>query len=350
MPKRHLEASTQEARAKQRKQLGSLKSLTVQPVTQSRYKQARDQFYEWLNTEGLFLPSSAYRLDLMVSDYLEALWAQGKGRTHGSNILAALQDMQPHLKGKLPSSWRLMKAWVTHEIPNRAPPLSADALHLLVGYSLFKSEHLFALSLLVAFHGLLRTGELLTVQAKHVNVSRPKGPAVISLGLTKAGKRQGAAESVTIHAEDVCRRLFQWKQHSPGHAFLAGPAHQWRKHFATVLEAVGLDSLQYRPYSLRRGGATHYFSLWGSFDKLLILGRWQAATTARIYVNEGLSVLTELKIPWTPFAKNLRSQYLRSLTQPLPKLADTKQASQTRGRWKKAMKSQIQGLSARVWF
>jgi hypothetical protein len=242
MPKRHLEAATQEGRAKQRRTLGTLKQLTVQPVTRQRYTQARDDFYTWLKAEGILLPTSAYQLDLTVSDYLEALWAQGQGRSCGSNLLAALQDAQPHLKGKLKLSWRLMKTWVTHEIPNRAPPLPLDALHLMVGYSLFKEQPIFALSLLVAFHGLLRTGELLSLKNRHVSVSTAKGPAVLALGLTKSGKRQGAAESVTLHSEDVCRRLFQWKAHTSPETLLTGPSHKWRKQFGDTLKAVHLDA------------------------------------------------------------------------------------------------------------
>ena len=347
MPKRHLEAATASERAKIRKSLGSLKSLTVQPVTRARYEQARQDFYAWLREERLVLPSSAFELDRVVSDYLEALWARGKGRTEGSNILAGLQDAQPHLKGKLKMSWRLMKTWVTHEVPNRAPPLSEDALHVLVGYSLFKGWNTFALSLLLGFHGLLRTGELLGVQAKHISVGSAKGPAVISLGLTKAGKRQGAAESVTLHAEDVCRRLFQWKSQAHSQTFLTGPAHKWRKTFNDVLTAVNFQNIDYRPYSLRRGGATHYFTLHGRFDSILVLGRWQAAATARLYLNEGLATIAELSLPWTRFSKNLRSQYLSSLTKPLPKLELTKlpkQPSQKRGRWKGA-KNDTWGVS-----
>ena len=146
-----------------RKQLGKLQDLTVQPVTRERYRKARESFYEWLRQENLVMPTTAFYLDSMVSDYLEYLWAAGKGRSMGSNILAALQDAQPHFRGKLKNSWRLMKAWVTHEVPNRAPPMPLDVLHVLVGYALFKKEPLFALNLLLAFHGLLRTGELLNV-------------------------------------------------------------------------------------------------------------------------------------------------------------------------------------------
>ena len=353
MPKRHLEAPTQEGRARVRKQLGTLKSLTVQPVTRARYSQAKEDFYAWLQAEGLRLPHSAYHLDLVVSDYLEALWAQGKGRTAGSNILASLQDAEPHLKGKLKLSWRLMKTWVTHEVPNRAPPFSIDILHTLVGYAFFKKDFQFGLTLLVAFHGLLRTGELLGLKARHFSIASPDGPLIISLGLTKAGKRQGAAESVTIRNEDVCRRVFQWlKKRSPNASF-AGASHHWRKTFNDYLQRLELNHVDYRPYSLRRGGATFYFQRLGSFDRLLILGRWQAAATARIYINEGVAVLAELETRLSTFAKTLRGQYLRSLTQPLSG-AVTKHTSQSRGRWKGKKKwgytsLNLDGVSSSLW-
>ena len=153
LPKRHLEAASQAERAKVRKTLGSLKSLTVQPVTRARHKKTRSDFYDWLRSEILTLPASGYDLDPLVSDYLETLWAQGKGRSEGSNILAALQDAQPHLKGQLKLCWRLMKTWVTHEVPNRAPPLPIDALCRMVGYALFKERQLFALGLHSPFMG-----------------------------------------------------------------------------------------------------------------------------------------------------------------------------------------------------
>ena len=53
-----------------------------------------------------------------------------------------------------------------------------------------KEMPLMALSLRVAFFGLLRRGELLNLKAKDVFLPSPKGPAVLSLGLTKAGARQ----------------------------------------------------------------------------------------------------------------------------------------------------------------
>lgn len=202
----------------------------------------------------------------------------------------------------------------------------------MVGYTLFKNKPHLALTLLLGFHGLLRTGELLDLQARHISISNPKGPAVISLGLTKSGKRQGAAESVTVYAEDVCRRLFQWKQTMPGHSFLAGPKHVWRKEFSVILKALKFDKWDFRPYSLRRGGATELFKREGAFDHLLVVGRWQSSRTARVYLNEGLSVLAELHLPWDKFSSTFKNQYLRSLTQNLPPLEpSTRKQSKSRG-------------------
>lgn len=338
MPKRLLEGATQEARAKQRKTMGPLRTLTVQPVTKARYQQAVDDFFEYLRAQQLVLPHSTALLDHIVGDYLEHLWAEGFGRTAASNVLAGLQDAHPSLKGKLPESWRLLKTWVTHEVPNRAPPLPLEMVESMVGYAIFKKDHAFALTLLLGFYGMLRTGELLSLTSSHIMVKNPRGPAVISLGLTKTGKRQGVAESITVHVEDVCRRLHQWCLSKPKKALLAGPAHVWRKKFSDALKALSFEKWDFRPYSLRRGGATHAFSQHGSMDKLLIAGRWQSQKTARLYVNQGLAVLAELKIPKTPFSVTLRKQYVNSLSSLLPPLEPVSLRSQVRGRRKEHRK------------
>lgn len=168
MPKRHLEARTQESRAKARKELGPLRNLTVQPVTRARYQKSLDEFFQYLKDENLVLPKQASDLDKITADYLEHLWAKGLGRSSASNILAALQDSQPQVKGKLAQSWRLLKAWVSNEIPNRAPPFPKEVVFAMVGYATFKNMPHIALTLLVGYYGLLRTGEILALKTKHV--------------------------------------------------------------------------------------------------------------------------------------------------------------------------------------
>ena len=123
---------------------------------------------------------------------------------------------------------------------------------------------------------------------------RTHRPAVLSLGLTKGGARQGAAESVTLHERSILPSLWKWKQSVAASKFLTVKPHAWRALFTKAIAALRLDDLHFRPYSLRRGGATFWFGHHGSFDKLLVQGRWAAARTARVYLNDGLAQLADI--------------------------------------------------------
>ena len=293
----HIEGRSKEERQKVRKTLGTLKSLTVQPQTRARYERAREDFYQFLFANSLSIPSHSAGLDALLGDYLEHLWSSGEGRGKASDTLAAIQDLQPRSKGHLPIAWRLLKAWHINEVPCRAPPLPEVCLQAMIGWAIFKEDFGFALSIMLGFFGVLRTGELLDVCASHIFLENSRKPAVVSLGMTKGGKRMGAAESVTISVEQALIWIKAWKCKAKPHDLLCGTPAVWRAKFTQCLESTGLLDLNFRPYSLRRGGATYWFSKHGSLDRVIVLGRWQAQRTARIYINEGLGVLAEMAVP-----------------------------------------------------
>ena len=288
---------SKEDRKQLRKTLGSLRSLTVQPITRKRYDESLQHFYDYLAREGLDLPSKRDKMDQFVSDYIEYLWSEGEGRASASNFLAALQDRDPKLKGLLPLSWRLMRTWTTAEVPNRAPPLTETVLKAMVGWSFLHEHFRFGISLLVGFYGLLRTGELLSLQAWQFQTSTSNDPVVVSLGLTKSGKRQGAAESITLTEHGVIQLLRKWKAVASPYDYLTEKPHVWREMFQNCLKSIGVERWDFRPYSLRRGGATSLFVKIGSLDRVLLLGRWTAVKTAKIYLNSGLAMLADIQIP-----------------------------------------------------
>ena len=290
-----VEGRSRKERIAVRKKLGSLKSLTVQPATRKRYDLALKNFYSFLSREGLSLPKQRELMDPLVSDYIEELWSSGDSRAEASNFLAALQDFDPKLKNRLPGSWRLMKTWTTNEMPSRAPPLNEKLLHAMVGWARFHEHYAFALSLLVGFYCMLRTGELLNLRSRDIQMSSASSPAVLSLGLTKSGKRVGAAESVTLGELSVLKALWHWKRKVSLATYLTPKPHQWRHLFNLCLEGLRISSWSFRPYSLRRGGATFYFLKHGSLDRILVQGRWTAVKTARVYINSGLAMLTSFK-------------------------------------------------------
>ena len=274
-----------------------MKSLTIQPRARVRYDRAKDRFYQFLSDNHLEIPRRKHALDDILCEYLEHLWATGEGRGLASDTLASIQDTIPGIRGNIPGAWRLLKTWHVREIPNRAPPFPEKVVKSLVGYFIFHKNPSMALSVLVGFYGMLRTGEVLGIRCKDVTVDDRNHTAIVALGFTKGGKRTGAAESITINVSEVVRHLATWKRtRSPG-TMPTPPAHTWRKQFSEALTSMGLEHWEFRPYSLRRGGAAFWFGRRGSLDRILVQGRWMAARTARTYLNEGLAVLTELDIP-----------------------------------------------------
>lgn len=140
---------------------------------------------------------------------------------------------------------------------------------------------------------MVRTGEVLGLRSSHLLTGSRERQVLISLGLTKGGKRQGAAESVILGVEPIVKLVKQWKLIAPNAAALAPSVSQWRKLFNMSLEALDVKDFGFRPYSLRRGGATFWFGKHHSLDRILLQGRWHAQKSARIYLNEGLSMLAK---------------------------------------------------------
>ena len=54
---------------------------------------------------------------------------------------------------------------------------------------------------------------------------------------------------------------------------------------------IGFPKGKYKPYSMRRGGATLLFKLSQSYDHVTQRGRWAHARTACIYINEAQAEL-----------------------------------------------------------
>ena len=229
---KHLEGRTKAERQRVRKNLGSLKQLTVQPSTRARYTNARKKFYKYLHHNSISIPRQREHLDSLLAEYIEFLWEDGEGRGLASDTVAGLQDLDPHLKGHLALTWRLLKTWHVNEVPNRAPPLPETALQAMTGWALFHGHKDFALSLLLGYYGLLRTGEIQSLTSHHIFMAKPTKPAIISLGLTKGGKRAGAAESVTIQKRGLSVvpvwRELQYRFGPPGNIFWKEQKRGWR--------------------------------------------------------------------------------------------------------------------------
>ena len=248
--------------------------------------------YQYAQAQRIRISYQGDQLDGVVADYIKFLWAEGEGLSRATDTLSGLQDLKPRLMGTLSLSWRLVKTWQRKEVPLRASPFPESILQSLCGYFLATDEAVLALALEVAFYGLLRTGELLSLSSHQIEVAPDDTCActVLNLGLTKTSQRTGALDSVTIRVQHVCERLRKWKQSVPLKTpLVAMSSYVFRKSFDQGLEALGQSTGGFRPHSLRRGGATMYFTKNLSMDWLRLMGRWSSHSTVRVYVNDGLA-------------------------------------------------------------
>eukprot|EP00438_Fugacium_kawagutii_P035720 Skav230250 [mRNA] locus=scaffold1520:20627:24494:+ [translate_table: standard] len=252
--KRVLEALLPEDRAAQRQRLGTLRELTVQPATKRRYNNATQAFFDYLKTAKLELPRDKPTMDLLVCDFLEHLWSSGAGRAQACDTLAGLQDIQPGLRNNLPGAWRLLKTWSVNEVPCRAPPLPEHIVKAMAGWAFFKGYYAFGVSLLVGFYTMLRTGEILNLRSSHMMCGPKDQQIVVSLGLTKAGKRQGAAESVILGFQPAVKLTKRWKSLAPLTATFVSSSAKWRRLFSDCLAALDLDKTNFGRIAFAVGG------------------------------------------------------------------------------------------------
>ena len=236
--------------------------------------------------------------DETISKWIEKRFSRGEGVTTISDTLSGLHHFSPWLRGQLSRSWRLFKLWRKIEKPKQAPPLPKQFAESLVARAIEVEDTRLALVLALGFWGMLRTGELMLLEPRHLLLGR--NDLVLQLGLTKSGLRRHQDENVVIHhrptlllAQFVLEESKQKRAMSDPLYLQGGP--EFRKQFASLLSFFRFPS-SFRPYSLRRGGATAHFRKHGQMERTLIKGRWASTGAARQYIQEGLSVLAQLKI------------------------------------------------------
>lgn len=82
---------------------------------------------------------------------------------------------------------------------------------------------------------------------------------------------------------------------APGDLVVGMDARSFRAMFREICEEdLGLKRMRFKPYSLRRGGATRDFRGHGSLDRCQLRGRWKTVAAARVYILEGVEMAVRL--------------------------------------------------------
>ena len=125
------------------------------------------------------------------------------------------------------------------------------------------------------------------------------GGGVISLAHTKVGQQNAAFEASVILDPLVPAAFAQACAHaaagtSKNFYIFAGNESRFYKLFDRALSALKLEHMGFRPYSLRRGGATAFYRATCNMSATIERGRWSTIRVARIYINDGLSFVLGL--------------------------------------------------------
>jgi len=149
----------------------------------------------------------------------------------------------------------------------------------------------------VGFHGILRIAETYTLRVQDFTFHPDMRTCVISLPFTKSGTRFNMVESVVLDDAAIIRRLAEhFRVLEPGALVFNGGNHRFRSLFDSLTSTLQLPRhLLYKPCSVRRGAATEFFRATGSISRTAIRGRWQNEKTCRIYVNESMAEMGDMR-------------------------------------------------------
>ena len=296
--KRRIEAlPTKEARAQARKKIGKLRHQVISQATEERYAEAFRRFRLFHNLGKDFCIENYEEFDDTVAEYVEFLWESGEPKSYANYTLAAVQYYRPQSKQHLPWSWKLAKIWNQVEMPVRATPMSPKVMLAFAGVALQWGKPEFAYLVVVGFALFLRTGELLQLAPQHVTLSSKL--AIIFVEGSKGSKRSFLPlERLEIDKPTALSALRWLIKNGKGKTPFWGESRRsfmdtWHEIAAHLKLPPGL----FKPYSLRRGGATSAYKNGCPLDTLVSKGRWQHLHTARIYLDTGLQALTSLTLP-----------------------------------------------------
>lgn len=268
-------------------------------------------------TEHLGDLHSVEDLDEAIAEWIDEKFHQGATLNLVADALSGLHYFMPFTKKKLPHSWKLFGIWRRHEVPARAAPLPEDLLWAMIGYSLSQQDFVLASLLGLGFHCFLRTGELLAVRPCDILLNSNGG--IVTLPVSKGGSRRDIQESVTIFDPTLILILLELLELKKSLNLYKVPiwtasGTAFRNAFYKLCGTFHVSHLNFRCYSLRRGGATAFFAECGLMEKTLLRGRWQSVSVARLYLCDALSQLPNLVA--SPATKALVAKYRAFFSRP----------------------------------
>ena len=257
----------------------TLRDGVLKPKTRQLYRAAFLRLWGWIDCPPPERVTNVPAYDRVLAEFIEYAWSAGHTRGDAGNALSSSLAAYPELRGKgnLTESWYMLNSWARYEVPIRAPPLPPQVLLALVWYCVRRRQLGAAFLLAAGYDAFLRTGEMLSLTIADVSIDADDR-GIIKLAHTKTGQRHAAFEVATVNDPLVGQLFRQYRRALPAgtheeHYIFAGSAKSFCQLFDDGLKWLSLQSYKFKPYSIRRGGATAFYRRTRQMEFTLERGR-----------------------------------------------------------------------------
>eukprot|EP00438_Fugacium_kawagutii_P002433 Skav223209 [mRNA] locus=scaffold2072:206144:209877:+ [translate_table: standard] len=293
-----------------------LKFLGVRKRTVQLYKAEVSQFFAFVDWNSWPTATTFSQLDQQVADYVNPLFQEGESISKAGWLLSGLRRFYPRTRRELCLAQQWYTNWTREHVPTRATPITWRLLRAFVGLCWSEGWFHLGLSLLLGFTFFLRTQELLQLRLCDIEVAADN-TVVIRLGRTKTSQQHLQALSFCHPlVADLTRCALPQMTSS----------RLWpcsTTHFRNCLNALSatfeVSSLNLVPYSLRRGGATHFYTQMKTLDFVMIQGRWKDQRTCRLYLDDARAALVNFR--FSQLTNQLISHFSTFLRVAAPKVS-----------------------------
>lgn len=273
----------------------SLRFAGLKPRTLRSYNKALLDYFIWLEQEAMPVPKTTRKLDDSLAEYLEHLFLDDRPIAYAGHTLSALKRFHPRIRWKIPLAKQYFSNWKQIYVTRQAVPMPVEVLMAVAGVAASCKEWGFCTLLLLGYAAFLRTSEMVDLSFRRLYWNSQTGQIIMALPATKTSRVKDESVEVTdSYATTLLNKVSSQKSRDK---LWPGTTRLFRRQLAMYLDFLGLSSVGFTPYSIRRGGASFAFSQGYTFDTLLVMGRWQSIKTARIYLDSGRSSLIQLQLP-----------------------------------------------------
>ena len=283
-----------------------LRDLGIAGRTIRIYQREVSLFLDHLDACGIDLPRTFYDLDSHLAEYINLLYQEGESISRAGWVLSGLKRLYPRCRKELQTSQQWYTNWTREHTPQRATPITWNTVQGFIGLCIRERWYHLGLTILLSFVFFLRIGETMTLLFSDITLDHSSGSVVLRLGFTKSSKQ---FQQFVAHSDPLFVVLISFfLQHLPGGGRVwPYSLTYFRSCFTGLADFFDLTSFHLVPYSLRRGGATHFYGVHKALDFVMIQGRWKDQRTARQYLDDARATLITMR--FSPLASTLLTRY-----------------------------------------